>query len=183
MTNDFGKFFGDKINSIRLEIARQGSTSDVSESHFALDGPCSSEFRLLSETEVHELIKSSTKKTCSLDPIPTQLFTECLNVLPPPITKLINLSLESGYFSLIWKRALLNHCYRRRVSTSSLRTIDLWVTSPMSQNFVETAVAKQLQHYLFSNDLFPVLQSAYRPKNSIETALLELKSLTTSSLT
>ena len=78
MTNDFGKFFGDKINSIRLEIARQGSTSDVSESHFALDGPCSSEFRLLSETEVHELIKSSTKTTCSLDPIPTKLLLSVL---------------------------------------------------------------------------------------------------------
>ena len=103
MAKDFGKFFGDKINinSIRFEIARQGSTSDVSESHLALDGPSFSEFRLLSETEVHELIKSSTKTTCSLDPIPTQLFTECLNVLPPPITKLINLSLESGYFPLI----------------------------------------------------------------------------------
>ena len=59
------------------------------------------EFRLLSETEVHELIKSSTKTTCSLDPILTKLFTECLDVLPPPITKLINLSLESGYFPLI----------------------------------------------------------------------------------
>ena len=137
MTNDFGKLFRDKINSIRLEIARQGSTSDVSESHFALEGPSFSEFRLLSETEVHELIKSSTKTTCSLDPIPTKLFTECLDVLPPPVTKLINLSLESGYFPLIRKGALLNHCYRKRVSTSSLRTIDLWVTSHMPQNFVE----------------------------------------------
>ena len=101
MAKDFGKFFGDKINSIRFEIARQGSTSDVSESHLALDGPSFSEFRLLSETEVHELIKSSTKTTCSLDPNPTRPFTECLDVLPPPITKLINLSLESGYFPLI----------------------------------------------------------------------------------
>ena len=116
MAKDFGKFFRDKINFIRLEIARQGSTSDVSESHFTLDGPSFSEFRLLSETEVHELIKSSTKTTCSLGPIPTKLFTDCLDVLPPPITKLINLSLESGYFPLILKRALLNHYYRRRVS-------------------------------------------------------------------
>ena len=39
---------------------------------------------------------------------------------------------------------------------------------------METAVAKQLQNYLFSNDLFPVLQSAYHPKHSIETALLKV---------
>ena len=44
----------------------------------------------------------------------------------------------------------------------------------MPQNFVETVVAKQLQNYLFSNDLFPVLRSAYRPKHSIETALLKV---------
>ena len=39
---------------------------------------------------------------------------------------------------------------------------------------METAVAKQLQRYLFSNDLFPVLQSAYRRKHSIETVLLKV---------
>ena len=39
---------------------------------------------------------------------------------------------------------------------------------------METAVAKQLQHYLFSNDLFPVLQSAYRPKHRIVIALLKV---------
>ena len=39
---------------------------------------------------------------------------------------------------------------------------------------METAVAKQLQRYLFSNDLFPVLQSAYRHKHSIETVLLKV---------
>ena len=73
MTNDFGKFFRDKINSIRLEIARQGSTSEVSESH--LMAPLLLNFVFFR--------------------------TECLDVLPPPITKLINLSLESGYFPLI----------------------------------------------------------------------------------
>ena len=39
---------------------------------------------------------------------------------------------------------------------------------------VETVVAKQLQNYLFSNDLFLVLQSAYRPNQSTETALLKV---------
>ena len=43
-----------------------------------------------------------------------------------------------------------------------------------ASKLVETAVAKQLQHYLFGNDLFPVLQSAYHPNHSMETALLKV---------
>ena len=104
MAKDFDKFFRDKINSIRLEIARQCSTSDVNESHFALEGPSFSEFRLLSETEVHELIKSLTKTTCSLNSNPTRLFTECLDVFPPPITKL-NFRWNQAIF-LLSERAL-----------------------------------------------------------------------------
>ena len=39
---------------------------------------------------------------------------------------------------------------------------------------VETVVAKQLQHYLNCNNLFPVFQSAYRQNHSTETALLKV---------
>ena len=39
---------------------------------------------------------------------------------------------------------------------------------------VETAVSKQLQHYLFTNNLFPASQSAYCPNRSAETALLRV---------
>ena len=42
---------------------------------------------------------------------------------------------------------------------------------------VGTAVAnKQLQHYLFSNDLLPASQSAYHPNHCTETSLLRVTS-------
>ena len=41
-------------------------------------------------------------------------------------------------------------------------------------NLVETVVAKQLQHYLNCNNLFPLFQSTYRQNHSIETALLKV---------
>ena len=39
---------------------------------------------------------------------------------------------------------------------------------------VETVVAKQRQHYLNCNNLFPVFQSVYRQNHSTETALLNV---------
>ena len=92
LANDFGKFFAQKIavntNQICLPI---NATSTVTAS-------CFSEFNLLSESEVFDLITASSKKSCPLDPIPTKLLNECVDVLLPPITKIINLSFDSDYF-------------------------------------------------------------------------------------
>ena len=41
---------------------------------------------------------------------------------------------------------------------------------------VGTAIAKQLQHYLFTNDLLPASQSAYHPNHCTETSLLKVTS-------
>ncbi|KAK2558952.1 hypothetical protein P5673_018579 [Acropora cervicornis] len=76
-----------------LEIARQCYSSGVSHSHLALYGPSFSEFRLLSETEVLELIKQRLQRLLVLlTPFLLSFFTECLDL---------------GCFPLLWKRALV----------------------------------------------------------------------------
>ena len=165
LANDFSKFFSDKINSIRLGIACQCCSSGVSDSHLELYGPSFSEFRLLSETEVLELIKSCTKTICSLDPIPTKLFTECLDVLLTAITKLINLSLESGCFPLLWKRALVKPLLKKDGLDPIFKNYRPVSNLAYASKLVKTVFAKQLQHYLFSNDLFRISQSAVRKQH------------------
>ena len=64
-------------------------------------------FSSLSQEEVHDLFRTSNKKSCGLDPIPTKLLLDCLDVLLPTITKMINYSLEYGDFSSAWKIALV----------------------------------------------------------------------------
>ena len=65
------------------------------------------QFKALSECEVRRLIESSAKKTCILDPMSTSLVIGCTQVLLPVLTKIINLSLESGVFADNWKCALV----------------------------------------------------------------------------
>ena len=61
----------------------------------------------MSQEQVSELIKKAAKKSCPLDPMPASVVLEVLDVLLPVITKMINLSFESGEFASDWKEALL----------------------------------------------------------------------------
>ena len=61
----------------------------------------------LTEHNVKSLIDKGSKNSCSLDPMPTQFVVNCLDVLLPVITRIINLSLETGIFPTDWKEALV----------------------------------------------------------------------------
>ena len=65
-------------------------------------------FRLLNESEVQKLIEATPKKSCSLDPMPTPLVVGCIDIPLPVITKVINLSLQTGSFADQWKCALVH---------------------------------------------------------------------------
>src|SRR6218665_397701 len=53
------------------------------------------------------LLNSFPNKQCELDPIPTSLLKDCASALVPVITKIINLSLSSGNFPMVFKHSLV----------------------------------------------------------------------------
>ena len=65
-------------------------------------------FQQLSREEVHRLVQTSAKKTCTLDPMPTSMVVACLEELHPVITCMLNSSLASGHFPCTWKDALVD---------------------------------------------------------------------------
>ena len=176
LANDFGKFFSQKIAGIRSDI-RSVSTNQIClpvNATSTVTASCFSEFNLLSESEVFDLITASSKKSCPLDPIPTKLLNECVDVPLPPITKIINLSLDSGYFPRTCKCALVQPLLKKDGLPPVFRNFGPVSNLAFISKLVETVVAKQLQHYLNCNSLFPVFQSAYRQNHSTETALLKV---------
>lgn len=88
LANNFGEFFTNKINAVRLEIANQVYSPYIRDANGTVTDSTFSEFNVLSESEEHGLIISSSKnKSCPLDPTPTKLVIECLDLLLPPITR------------------------------------------------------------------------------------------------
>ena len=57
---------------------------------------------------------SSASKSCELDPIPTSLLKECIDVLLPFITNLINLSIETGHVPSAFKTAAVTPLLKKK---------------------------------------------------------------------
>ena len=112
-------------------------TSDtVNEVHPPSDPPKITVFRQVSEDDVDKIIKSSQTKSCLLDPWPTFLIKECIGILLPSLTKLVNclsrrvVSLMPS--KLLWSLLLLK---RKIFLQTTLRIIALYLASVSYQNW------------------------------------------------
>ena len=106
LANEMGTFFNRKIAIIRSDLDNHSpQVCRVGFSDCNIDIPISKLFVI--SVEVHDLFCASTKKTFSLDLIPTKLVFDCLDILLPVITKIINYSLEHGVLPSVWKNALV----------------------------------------------------------------------------
>ena len=67
--------------------------------------PVLSTFSTVTEDQVYKIIIKSPSKSCSLDPWPTFLVLDYLDILITPITSIINASLEQGKCPNFFKQA------------------------------------------------------------------------------
>lgn len=89
LTNMFADYFDGKVHCIRASFPT--TTADPMNADQRYHGPELCEFSPTSSTELSSLIKSMAKKSCSLDPIPGSLITDCFSVLLPVFVGMINL--------------------------------------------------------------------------------------------
>ena len=114
----------------------------------------SMDFSVIGSDEVRKLILSSPTKSCMLDPWPTFLVKEHVDILLPSITKLVNLSLLQGIFPDDFKKAVVTPLIKK----SSLPKNELKNYRPVSglcfiSKLVERSVAVQVKHHIDNNNL------------------------------
>ena len=86
LANEFSDFFEEKIMKNRAKFP---STSKFNEYDKTIDVTPLTSFQPLSKEDIRKLILSATPKSCSLDPIPTSLLKDCIEILLPSISNIV----------------------------------------------------------------------------------------------
>ena len=95
LAHDFIVFFGNKIRNIREHLDRL-TPDDVLEFRNAAAGCQFTTFANISLTELMTIVGSIYSKSCHLDPIPGCIVKDCFASVSSVITRIVNLSMESG---------------------------------------------------------------------------------------
>ena len=156
LADKFCTFFTEKITSIRSQL----DSINLTDRHTNLSPTTSSlgeglsKFTLMTDEEKFKIIKNSTTKSCSLDPLPTWLLKKT-DTLLPTITQIINKSLASGTFPTSFKSALVRPLLKKtNLDTEVLRNYRPVSNLQYTSEVLEKVVAAQLTSYMRKHDLY-----------------------------
>ena len=129
-------------------------------------------FERASEDEIEKLILSSSSKSCDLDPIPTSVLKNFLDLLITPITDIISISMETSTFPHNFKVAHVRPLLKKTsLPKNELENYRLVSNLSFISKILEKIEANELQAHIKNNHLSNTLQSAYRKHHSTESAL------------
>ncbi len=177
LADNFNDFFVSKIVKIRASFPDEDSLCGINTTNPSdTVPPILDIFYPASDEEVEKLIRSSPSKHCDLDPIPTWILKEHLNLLLPAITKIVNLSLETSTFPPQFKNAFVKPLLKK----ASLDPENLKNYRPVSNltflsKIIEKVAAARLKEHFETNNLLEKHQSAYKQFHGTETALIKVQ--------
>ena len=115
-------------------------------------------------------------KSCVLDPLPSSIFKQCIDLLLPTITNNVNLSLCDGCMPTCLKSAVLSPLLKKPdadfLQFKNFRPIS---NLKALSKIIEKSVALQLNNYLINNNLHENFQSAYQVHHSTETVMVKVQ--------
>ena len=171
LANHFAEYFMTKIENIRCALPDipLDSSSDLH---------CTTvwnELTAVSEADVMEIITKSPSPSCLLDPLPSWMVKQHLDVLLPVITSIVNRSLAEGVVPELLKTAIIIPLLKKAtLDCNILKNYRPVSNLPFISKILERVVAKQLTDHMSLHQLHEPFQSAYKQFHSTETALIRV---------
>ena len=170
LANNFSDFFSEKIAKIRTRFS-----NDITPA-FKHDGSDIKHklvsFRELSESEVRRLIKNSSNKHCELDPAPSFLIKNCIDIVTPTIRNIINKSLSTSQFPTACKQAVVRPLLKKSGLDPVMKNYRPVSNLSWISKLIEKAAGDQLSKHAQANETSEIMQSAYKAYHSTETAIM-----------
>ena len=165
LCDHFSGYFVDKIETIRFKFPDK--VQNIPKVQKTEIRSKMNVFERASEDEIKKLILSSSSKSCDLDPIPTSVLKNCLDILITPITDIINISMDTSIFPQNFKQAHVRPLLEKKYLPKN-ELINHRPVSNLSfiSKILEKIVANRLQAHIKNNHLSNPLQSAYRKPHS-----------------
>ena len=172
LVEKFISFFSNKIKKITDTFTPVTNRDYVT--HNILPAGELKSFSSISAEDLSKQIRTGNSKSCHLDPIPTWLVKECLDVLVSTITKIVNTSPSSCVMPDIFKTATVTPLLKKKgLNVEEYKNYRPVSNLPFLSKLTEKVVVEQLNDHMNNNSLVEKNQSAYRKHHSTETALLK----------
>ncbi|KAK7497772.1 hypothetical protein BaRGS_00010906 [Batillaria attramentaria] len=126
-------FFSDKITKINDELQVLKSTiSSVEPTSPSFNGSPLNKFTPVTNDQLQEIILKSNKTfSPNVDPVPTKLALEFLDILLPVMVNIINISLATGIVPTSFKKAVVQPIIKKAGTHQHVRTFAQCPTCPL----------------------------------------------------
>ena len=172
LADRFADFFVEKISRIRTNLNNGNENSPSEQPHSV---PRLSDFEPTNSKELSIFVSSSARKSSVLDPIPGIVMSDCLHVLLPAITRIVNLSLTTGTVPSKMKEASLSPLLKQpSLSHEEFPNYRPISNRAFTSKCTEKVVASRLNEHVDEHNLSEVFQSAYKKGHSTESALVRV---------
>lgn len=127
-------------------------------------------FRLAEEWEIIKIVTSLKSNAAGYDGITTVMLQYCLPCVALPLTHIVNLCLETGYFPTAWKLSLVKPLPKsnKPAELSDFRPIAL---IPVLSKILEIFLKPLIYQYAVFNKIIPAHQSGFRQGHNTATVL------------